>query len=51
VDWHCFLGFQSTKQAKKEGLKRKYYPFEDEAKEVRTEQQVALQRIDAVAEL
>jgi hypothetical protein len=51
VDWHRFLGFQSTEQAKKEGLKHKRYPFEDEAEEVRTERQVALRRMDAVAEL
>jgi superfamily II DNA helicase RecQ len=38
VDWHRFLGFQSTEQAKKEGLKHKHCPFEDEAKEARTEQ-------------
>jgi superfamily II DNA helicase RecQ len=51
VDWHRFLGFQSTEQAKKEGLKRKRCPFEDEAEEARTERQVALRRMDAVAEL
>jgi hypothetical protein len=50
VDWHRFLGFQSTEQAKKEGLKRKRCPFEDEAEEARTERQVALRRMDAVAE-
>lgn len=51
VDWHRFLGFGSTEQAKKEGLKRKRCPFEDEAEEARTERQVALRRMDAVAEL
>ena len=51
VDWYRFLGFQSTEQAKKEGLKRKRYPFEDKAEEARTERQVVLRRIDTVAEL
>lgn len=32
-------------------MKRKRYLFEDKAEEVRTERQVALRRIDAVAEL
>jgi ATP-dependent helicase YprA (DUF1998 family) len=45
------LGFGSTEQAKKEGLKHKRYLFEDEAKEARTERQVALQRMDAVTKL
>lgn len=55
VDWHRFLGFQSTEQAAKKeglrGLKRKRCPFEGEAEEARTERQVALRRMDAVAEL
>jgi hypothetical protein len=51
VDWHRFLGFQSTEQAKKEGLKRRRCPFEDGAEEARKERQVALRRMDAVAEL
>jgi hypothetical protein len=55
VDWHRFLGYKSTEQAaKKEGskeLKRKRCPIEDEAEEARTVPQVALRRMDAVAEL
>ncbi|KAM0700964.1 hypothetical protein Q7P35_011323 [Cladosporium inversicolor] len=45
---------QELAAAKKEGLrglKRKRCPFEGEAEEARTERQVALRRMDAVAEL
>ena len=51
VDWHRFLGFQSSSQPAKQGVKRKRCPFETEAAEARTERQMVLRRMDASAEL
>ena len=42
---------QAAKKEGLRGLKRKRCPFEGEAEEARTERQVALRRMDAVAEL